>query len=137
MGRGRGKGKKQTFVANDYSGSGSEDSEPAYKRRGRLHERPLKDDKDDGEVLENEDGKDINRTMLDEEERIVVLENGKKRKRYLQLKQNSDEVFDETLSIVSSQTEDTSKTNGFRHRGSKRKNKPCRAAEAGLLNMGL
>ncbi|CAB4281775.1 unnamed protein product [Prunus armeniaca] len=61
-----------------------------------------------------------------------VAENGKKRKRYSQVKEKSDSVKEENGIGTRSSTDDSTKSNGFRHNGSRRKNKPRRAAEAGV-----
>ena len=50
MGRGRGKGKKQSVIAED-PGSGEEDKVPAYRRRGRPV-KPLTDEIEEVEVTE-------------------------------------------------------------------------------------
>nr|DAD42226.1 TPA_asm: hypothetical protein HUJ06_000456 [Nelumbo nucifera] len=103
MGRGRGKGKKSTVVANhEDPGSGGEESLPAYKRRGRP-QKPLKDEIDEEvEKIEEEDGENTKPAATSKEVKSqAAAENGKKRKRYSQ-------------------------------NGNRRKSKPRRAAEAGV-----
>ena len=116
MGRGRGKGKKLTASNHDDAGSGEEEKIPAQKRRGRP-QKPLKDEIDEEEVenREVEDG-----------------ENGKKRKRNSHVKEKPDSVKEENGIGTRSSTDDSSKSNGFRQNGSRRKSKPRRAAEAGV-----
>ncbi|XP_027774331.1 uncharacterized protein LOC107025732 [Solanum pennellii] len=109
MGRGRGKGKKLT----DDPGSDEEEKIPPQKRRGR----PLKDDIDEEavEMIEEDDS---------ESEKLGIqnLEiNGKKRRRNTRVKEKHDSVKEENGNDESN--------NVFRHR---RKNKPRRAAEAGV-----
>ncbi|OAY84341.1 uncharacterized protein LOC109711881 [Ananas comosus] len=128
MGRGRGKGKKPSTVRNhEDPGSGGEEVLPTYKRRGRP-QKPLKEDIDEEEggkveKEEVEEGDDVKPTSLIKENKNSV-ENGKKRKRNLQVKESSDSVIEEDNSSL--------KSNGFRQNGSRRKSKPRRAAEAGV-----
>ncbi|KAL5707896.1 hypothetical protein ACHQM5_018748 [Ranunculus cassubicifolius] len=128
MGRGRGKGKKLTVVAGLDDGSG-EETLPAYKRRGRP-QKPLKDDIDDEEAekIEKADIETAKSASLNKENgKTAPVENGKKRKRNGQVKENPVSVKEEN-----GVTTDNTKTNGFRHNGSRRKNTPRRAAEAGV-----
>ncbi|KAG9456708.1 hypothetical protein H6P81_001216 [Aristolochia fimbriata] len=99
MGRGRGKGKKLTVVAShEDPGSGGEDTLPAYKRRGRP-QKPLKDepDEEDVEKIEEEDGEHTKPIVASKEMKVpaAVTENGKKRKKYSQVKENVDTVKEE------------------------------------------
>ncbi|KAL7134099.1 hypothetical protein ABFS83_11G004800 [Erythranthe nasuta] len=113
MGRGRGKGKKQSAIASrDENGSGEEDKLPV-RRRGRPL-KPMKDEieYDEEELEEKIDGEDEN--------------NVKKRKRPSQVKEIADSVTEEDDASV------TIKSVGFRQNGSRRKNKPRRAAEVGV-----
>ncbi|KAF9597227.1 hypothetical protein IFM89_016368 [Coptis chinensis] len=130
MGRGRGKGKKLTAVTtHDDPGSGAEEVLPAYKRRGRP-QKPLKDDIDDEEIekIEKADVENVKSANLNKDTKVpATAENGKKRKRHTQVKENSDSVKEENGVIT-----DSIKTNGFRQNGSRRKSKPRRAAEAGV-----
>ncbi|KAF8398476.1 hypothetical protein HHK36_017405 [Tetracentron sinense] len=135
MGRGRGKGKKLTVVANhEDPGSGGEETLPAYKRRGRP-QKPLKDeiDEEEAEKIEEEDGENPKTVISSKEMKgPVSAENGKKRKRYSQAKENPDSVKEENGVGTRSNTDDSTKSNGFRQNGSRRKSKPRRAAEAGV-----
>ncbi|KAL3599748.1 hypothetical protein D5086_007666 [Populus alba] len=140
MGRGRGKGKKLTVSNHDDTGSGEEEKIPAQKRRGRP-QKPLKDDIDEEEVEKIED-EDVEKGKTDitskDSKSPTAAENGKKRKRYSQAKEKPDSVKEENGVGTRSSTDDSTKSNGFRHNGSRRKSKPRRAAEAGVeLNSGL
>ncbi|XP_019070280.2 uncharacterized protein [Solanum lycopersicum] len=113
MGRGRGKGKKLT----DDPGSDEEEKIPPQKRRGRPT-KSLKDDIDEEavEMIEEEDDSELG---------IQNLEiNGNKRRRNTRVKEKHDSVKEEN----GNGTTDESNT-ASRHR---RKNKPRRAAEAGV-----
>lgn len=139
MGRGRGKAKKLT-VSNHDDASGEEEKIPAQKRRGRP-QKPLKD-----EIDEEED--EAEKIQYEEEEQEIENkkgstpskgmkgpssgENGNKRRRNSQAKENSDSLKEEDRIGSKSSTDESVKSNGFRHNGSRRKNKPRRAAEAGV-----
>jgi hypothetical protein len=128
MGRGRGKGKKSSVNNNEDAGSGEEEKIPAQKRRGRP-QKPLKDDDIDEEELveklklEEEEGVENGKTDLD-------VENGKKRRRNSVAKEKPDSVKEENGNGTT--TDDSIKSTGYRLNGSRRKNKPRRAAEAGV-----
>nr|KYP58454.1 hypothetical protein KK1_013862 [Cajanus cajan] len=63
----------------------------------------------------------------------TAAENGRKRKRNLQVKEKLDSVEEENgIGNGSSTTDELTKSNGFRHNGSRRKSTPRRAAEAGV-----
>lgn len=134
MGRGRGKGKKLTVVtSHEDPGSGGEETLPAYKRRGRP-QKPLKDEIDEEEIekIEEEEGENIISTISTKEAKIpTAVENGRKRKKNSQVKENSDLVKEEN-SVGTRSSMDNIKSNGFRQIGSRRKSKPRRAAEAGV-----
>ncbi|ONH99243.1 hypothetical protein PRUPE_6G020200 [Prunus persica] len=134
MGRGRGKGKRLTVTNHDDPGSGEEEKIPAQKRRGRP-QKPLKDEIDEEETdkIEADDSENGKAGIASKEIKSPsVAENGKKRKRYSQVKEKSDSVKEENGIGTRSSTDDSTKSNGFRHNGSRRKNKPRRAAEAGV-----
>ncbi|OEL12515.1 hypothetical protein BAE44_0026466 [Dichanthelium oligosanthes] len=129
MGRGRGRGKKLTIVrSHEDKGSSGEEVVPARKRRGRPQKRfANKIDQTDVEnFVEKVDG--------DEEEvddaKLKNITAGNKRGR--PLKEGSNLVLEENNSSVRSSSDESTRTNGFRQIGSRRKNKPRRAAEAGL-----
>ncbi|XP_020111120.1 uncharacterized protein LOC109726092 [Ananas comosus] len=127
MGRGRGKGKKLTPVTSHEDSV--EEVIPSYKRRGRP-QKPLKDDVDeeDAEKIEEEEEEakkeEGNDVVVSNKEIKGSAENANKtKKRDLQVKEDSDPVLEEN---------ESTKPNGFRQNGSRRKSKPRRAAEAGL-----
>ncbi|XP_008776263.1 uncharacterized protein LOC103696424 [Phoenix dactylifera] len=134
MGRGRGKGRKLTVVtSHEDPGSGGEEVLPAYKRRGRP-QKPLKEDIDEEDTakIEEEEGDDAKPFALSKDIKGSTVENGKKRKRYSQVKENSESVLEENGTGVRSINEESTRSNGFRQNGSRRKSKPRRAAEAGV-----
>ncbi|GKB72674.1 hypothetical protein Tco_0934086, partial [Tanacetum coccineum] len=114
MGRAK-KGKKYTLTNNnDDPASGDDEKLPSQKRRGRP-QKPLTDE--DVEKMEEDDEEH------DHEEESGNSD-GKKRKRVKQVKEKGD--------LVKQESPNGTKSNGFRHIGSRRKNKPHRAAEAGV-----
>ncbi|KAJ4822727.1 hypothetical protein Tsubulata_036174 [Turnera subulata] len=132
MGRGRGKGKRFTANNHDDPGSGEEEKIPVQKRRGRP-QKPLKDDIDEEEIekIEDEDGENGKPGVMSKGTKgPTPAENGKKRKRFSQSKEKPDSIKEENGAGTRSSTDDSTKSNGFRHNGSRRKNKPRRAAEA-------
>ncbi|KAH7543604.1 hypothetical protein FEM48_Zijuj02G0201400 [Ziziphus jujuba var. spinosa] len=134
MGRGRGKGKRLTVTNHDDPGSGEEEKIPTQKRRGRP-QKPLKDemDEEENEKIEEDDSENAKAGISTKEMKSPpAAENGKKRKRYSQVKEKSDSVNEENGVGTRSSTDDSTKSNGFRHNGSRRKSKPRRAAEAGV-----
>ncbi|EXB93645.1 hypothetical protein L484_018031 [Morus notabilis] len=129
MGRVRGKGKKNTVIAvREDPGSGGEEKIPAYQRRDRP-QKPLKDDIQREEETEKteEDGEEAKNLKYQ-----GAVENGRKRKGSAQVKENMDSVKEENGIETKSAPDDTTKFVGFRQNGSRRKNKPRRAAEAGV-----
>jgi len=134
MGRGRGKGKKLTGAAShEDPGSGNEEPQPPYKRRGRP-QKPLKDDIDEEEIakIEDEEGDLKLSTPPKEAKGTPIVENGKRRRRQAVVKENSDSLLEENGTGLSTTTEESTRKNGFRQNGSRRKSKPRRAAEAGV-----
>lgn len=131
MRRGRGKGKKQNTTAREDRGSGEEEKIPAYRRRGRP-QKPLKDEiEGEDELVDKEEEKDddTNGSVTSKEE---VTENGRKRKKSVESKESNITEEENGLGSKSS-TDDSMKSSlsiGFRQNGSRRKNKPRRAAEA-------
>ena len=135
MGRGRGKGKKLTVINHEDTASGEDEKVPMQKRRGRP-QKPLKDEYDEEEVEKVEDDSDIsvkNGISNKEIKSPTAAENGRKRKRSSQVKEKLESVEEENgIGNGSSTTAELTKSNGFRHNGSRRKNTPRRAAEAGV-----
>ncbi|KAK4341776.1 hypothetical protein RND71_037592 [Anisodus tanguticus] len=131
MGRGRGKGKKLTVIDPDDPGSDEEEKIPTQKRRGRP-QKSLKDDIDEeaAEMIEEEDSENSKLGIQNLEIKGSAMENGKKRRRNIRVKEKQDSVKEENGNGTRSSTDESAKSNnGFRHR---RKNKPHRAAEAGV-----
>ena len=136
MGRVRGKGKKQSVIAKrEDFGSGEEEKVPAYRRRGRP-QKPLKDEIEEVEVTEKieEDGETVKVNISSNDMKTqVITENTRKRKRSVQVKEKIDPVKDENGIRTKSSADDSPKSTGFRQNGSRRKNTPHRAAEAGVV----
>ncbi|KDP24604.1 hypothetical protein JCGZ_25520 [Jatropha curcas] len=134
MGRGRGKGKKQTVIASHEDPSiGEDDQVPAYKRRGRPT-KPLKDDTEEGEEEAaeiKEDDKDVNDSISNKDAKsLAATENGQKRKRPGHTSENADSVKEENDVRTKLSTDNSAVSGRFQQNGSRRKNKPRRAAEA-------
>ncbi|XP_061346419.1 uncharacterized protein LOC133292055 [Gastrolobium bilobum] len=133
MGRGRGKGKKQSAIAED-PGSGEEDKVPAYRRRGRPI-KPLTDEIEEVEVTEkiekDEENVKGNASSNDLKTQVITV-NKRKRKRSTQVKEKVDPMKEENGIRAKTSPDDSVKSAGFRQNGSRRKNKPHRAAEAGV-----
>ncbi|KAG2686958.1 hypothetical protein I3760_09G031200 [Carya illinoinensis] len=140
MGRGRGKGKKQTSIATrEDPESGEEGKIPAFRRRGRP-QKPFKDEEEEEEEEEvdnaektKEDGEDAKGNISRKDvKNQATVENGRKRKRSAQVNENIDSVGVENGIGTKSSPDNSLKSVGFRQNGSRRKNKPRRAAEAGF-----
>uniref|UniRef100_J3LGH0 Uncharacterized protein n=1 Tax=Oryza brachyantha TaxID=4533 RepID=J3LGH0_ORYBR len=139
MGRGRGRGKKLTIVrSHEDKVSGAEEVVPARKRRGRPQKRFTdKIDQADVEIfvenamdVEEGEGDEVKLKASRVEKNTTAAAAGNKRGR--QLKESSNLVLEESNSSIRSSSDESTRTNGFRQIGSRRKNKPRRAAEAGL-----
>lgn len=133
MGRGRGKGKKQSV--HEDLGSGEEEKIPVRKRG-----RPQKSSKDEigeeeEEVVKVEDEEDDSEntkgSVFNKDVKNQASVNGKKRKRTSQVKE-ADSVKVENGVGTKTNSNDLIKSVGFRQNGSRRKNKPRRAAEVGV-----
>ncbi|KAM3288552.1 hypothetical protein P3S67_021982 [Capsicum chacoense] len=133
MGRGRAKGKKQSV--HEDLGSGEEDKIPV-RRRGRP-QKPSKDDveEEEQEVVkiedEEEDSENTKGLVLSKDVKNQAAVNGKKRKRTSQVKE-ADSMKVEDGVGTKANSNDLIKSVGFRQNGSRRKNKPRRAAEVGV-----
>ncbi|XP_071720445.1 uncharacterized protein [Rutidosis leptorrhynchoides] len=120
MGRGKSKTKKSSSIAHHEDGSGEEEKLPV-KRRGR----PTKAQK---EEYEHEKMNENEETKLE-----APLEIGNKRKQpLLQTEENVDLIKDDDGVGPTKNDQELTKNVGFRHNGSRRKNKPRRAAEVGV-----
>lgn len=138
MGRGRGKGKKQIAVATrEDNGSGEEEKIPTSKKRGRP-QKLLKDEIDEAEGTENiqekQDGEILTGSITNKDiKKQASIENARKRMRSSEVEQNLDLVKQENgVDLVKPINSDSIKSIGFRQIGSRRKNKPRRAAEVGV-----
>nr|GMD84464.1 neurofilament medium polypeptide-like [Ipomoea batatas] len=134
MGRGRGKGKKNS-VREDL-GSGEEEKIPPVRRRGRPV-KPVKDEIEEEDEVEKvveveEDGDNMKSNILSKDIKNQAAENGKKRKRSSQVKENGDSAKEEKGLGTKTNANDLIKSVGFRQNGSRRKSKPRRAAEVGF-----
>ncbi|TXG57695.1 hypothetical protein EZV62_015524 [Acer yangbiense] len=138
MRRGRGKGKKPTTISShEDPGTAEEEKLPEYKRRGRP-QKPLNDDV--GEEEEEADAKNIEEEGDEKKGSIPTKDikiqaattNGRKRKRSTQAKEDKDFNKHENGIALKPSSDDSTKSVGFQQNGSRRKNKPRRAAEAGV-----
>ncbi|KAJ9181156.1 hypothetical protein P3X46_009314 [Hevea brasiliensis] len=134
MRRGRGKGKKQTVIGSHEDPASAEEKIPTYRRRGRPT-KPLQDDNEEEEEEEvaeiKEDGKDVKDTISSKDVKSqAAIENGQKRKRPGHTEENSNSVKEENGVGTKLDIDNSTVSIGFRQNGSRRKNKPRRAAEA-------
>ncbi|CAL0324043.1 unnamed protein product [Lupinus luteus] len=131
MGRGRGKGKKLSVTNNDDVGSGEDEKVPVQKRRGRP-QKPLKDDFDEDDVEKMDDDSDNVKNGVSSKEMKSHTATERKRKRNQQVREKLESTKEENGVGNLSSREELTKSSGFRHNGSRRKNTPRRAAEAGV-----
>ncbi|XP_011078844.1 uncharacterized protein LOC105162505 [Sesamum indicum] len=137
MGRGRGKGKKKSATAaRDDTGSGEDEKLP-IRRRGRP-QKPMKgeiEEEDGVDKIEDEDNdvEDNKSSVLSKSgKNQSVMENGRKRKRPSMTKDSTDSVPEENGMGTKTNASVLIKSVGYRQNGSRRKNKPRRAAEVGV-----
>ncbi|XP_014517172.1 uncharacterized protein LOC106774643 [Vigna radiata var. radiata] len=130
MGRGRGKGKKRSVMAEDPRSE--EDKVPAYRRRGRPL-KPLSDEIEEVEVTEiiekDEENVKGNGSTNELKTQPITI-NKRKRKRSTQVTEKIDPMKDDNGILAKSGPDDSIKSTGFRQNGSRCKNKPHCAAEA-------
>lgn len=133
MGRVRGKGKKQTLATREDPGSGEEEKVPRIRKRGRP-QKPVKDEGDDLETDKIEEIVELTKDSLSGKDvkNEAATENGRKRKRSAQAKDSIDSVKEENGIKTKPSANDAVKFVGYRTNGNRRKNKPRRAAEAGV-----
>ncbi|KAG6511326.1 hypothetical protein ZIOFF_029386 [Zingiber officinale] len=122
MGRGRGKGKKLT-ASTSHEDSGKSGEEVLPYRRGRP-QKPLKGDVDEDGAEEIEGEDDLKLSAPNQEAKGATTVNVKKRKR--------DSKSTENGVAGSESMEQPTSSNDLRHSRRRRKNKPRRAAEAGV-----
>ncbi|MCD7462876.1 hypothetical protein HAX54_049569 [Datura stramonium] len=132
MGRGRGKAKKQSVREDLVSG---EEEKIPVRRRGRPQKPKDEIEEEEGveKVVEDEDDSENTKgSVLNKDIKNQVGEDGKKRKRPSQVMENKDSVKEENGVGTKTNSNDLIKSVGFRPNGSRRKNKPRRAAEVGV-----
>ena len=114
MGRGRGKGKKQNSIASrDDPGSGDDEKNPPYRKRGRP-QKLVKDEIEEGEAEKIEEEEDKKSSISNKDvNNLAVAENGRKRKRSSQAKDNPDSVKDENGVGTKASTDNSVKPVGF------------------------
>lgn len=137
MGRGRGKGKKKSAIAaRDDTGSGEDEKLP-IRRRGRP-QKPMKDEieeEDEVDKIEEEDDdveENKSSVLSKSSKNQAAIENGRKRKRPSMAKDSTDSVSEENGIGTNTNAAVLMKSVGYRQNGSRRKNKPRRAAEVGV-----
>ncbi|KAE8725151.1 hypothetical protein F3Y22_tig00009009pilonHSYRG00144 [Hibiscus syriacus] len=115
--------KQAVVSSHEDPGSGDEERIPASNRGGRLQIQ-FNDDIEEGEAEKIEDdGEDVNGSVpIKGMKNPPAKENGRKRNRPTQAKENGI--------ATKLSTGDSIKPVGYRQNGSRRKNKPRRAAEA-------
>ncbi|TVU11419.1 hypothetical protein EJB05_45005, partial [Eragrostis curvula] len=143
MGRGRGRGRKLTNgrTHEDKGSSGEEVIVPARKRRGRPQKR-VAEKINQAEVKnleEVDDGDEDYQVGAGDDAKLKVsrAENlsagtGNKRNRVPKEEEGSNVDMEENSSSTRSSNDESTKSNGFRQVGSRRKSTPRRAAEAGF-----
>lgn len=136
MGRGRGKTKKQIVVVTNHNDAANMKEEKVLvsKRRGRPQRSLSKDEVEDEAIEKIANGEESAKSSIKSKSSKdqSVVENGTKRKISTQVKENSDSVKVENGLKANFSAEISVKSVGFRHIGSRRKGKPCRAAEVGV-----
>lgn len=144
MGRGRGRGRKLTNgrTHEEKGSSGEEVVVPARKRRGRPQKRVAEkinqaevkkleeagDGDEDYQVGAGDDAK----LKASRAENISSGTGTNKRNRVPKEEEDSNLDMDENSSSTRSSNDESTRSNGFRQVGSRRKSTPRRAAEAGL-----
>jgi len=149
MGRGRGRGRKQLTngrTHEDKGSSGEEVAVPARKRRGRPQKRvaaekiieaemkkleAAADDGDEDYVVGAGDGAKL-KVKGSRTEHASAGAGGNKRNRVPKEEEDSNHDMEENSSSTRSSNDESTRSNGFRQSGSRRKSTPRRAAEAGL-----
>ena len=147
MGRGRGRGRKQLTngrTHEDKGSSGEEVAVPARKRRGRPQKRVAAekiievevkkleeaDDGDEDYVVGAGDGATL---KVSRTEHASPGNGSNKRNRVPKEEEEGSNLdMEENSSSTRSSNDESTRSNGFRQSGSRRKNTPRRAAEAGI-----
>nr|XP_043612713.1 DEAD-box ATP-dependent RNA helicase 18-like [Erigeron canadensis] len=122
MGKAKAKGKRATLThKNDDPATGGEDEKTLAQKRKSRHQKPFIDDEDVEKIEEQEDAADD-----DGDDNSISDLNEKKRKRNKEAKEKDNNL------VKKESPNGTRRSNGFRQIGSRRKNKPHRAAEVGV-----
>lgn len=136
MGRGSAKGKKQIIVATRGDPQNGEEVKIPVKRRGRplkSFKNEIQEEEEAEKVDEEEDGEDTNDILSNKNVKPqVAVENGRKRRKPLQINENLEKAKEKNGVEIKIVPSDSIKPLGFRQIGSRRKNKPQRAAEVGV-----
>ncbi|KAL5224594.1 hypothetical protein ABZP36_011233 [Zizania latifolia] len=138
MGRGRGRGRKLTNGSgHEDKGSSGEEVVPARKRRGRPQKRIVdkvdqseaknlvEGDHDDADYQQGE-GQDGVKLKASRTVQSPAAGKGSKRNRLPKEEEGSNPDLEEASN------DESTRSNGFRQNGSRRKSTPRRAAEAGI-----
>ncbi|MED6126115.1 hypothetical protein PIB30_075263 [Stylosanthes scabra] len=128
MGRGRGRGKTLSITNHEDFASGGGKEVVVHKRRGRPQKLPKDDFVEEIDKIEVDESGMVNNGVSNKE---VKIPNTLKRTRFDQLKEKLESELENGI-VNRMSFDDLSKSNGFRRSESKRKSKPCRAAEVGL-----
>ncbi|CAN6201673.1 unnamed protein product [Urochloa humidicola] len=147
MGRGRGRGRKQLTNGRTHEDKGSSGEEivvPARKRRGRPQKRVAAEKIIDAEVkkLEADDGDEDYVMGAGDGAKLIkgsrtehasAGAGSNKRNRVPKEEEDGSNLdMEENSSSTRSSNDESTRSNGFRQSGSRRKSTPRRAAEAGL-----
>ncbi|XP_062228814.1 uncharacterized protein LOC133926760 [Phragmites australis] len=144
MGRGRGRGRKLTNgrTHEDKGSSGEEVVVPARKRRGRPQKRVAQkinqaevknlEEADDGDEDYEVGAGDDAKPEASRAENISAGTGTNKRNRMPKEEEGSNLDMEENSSSTRSSNDESTRSNGFRQIGSRRKSTPRRAAEAGI-----
>ncbi|KZV36390.1 hypothetical protein F511_03831 [Dorcoceras hygrometricum] len=138
MGRGRGKGKKQSVIAAGDDPRNEGDENLPLKRRVGRPQKTLKakvENENEYEMLKEDEGREDTKSWVSSEssKNQVCMDSGRKRKRASQLKEDADSVKEENDVVTKTNATVLIKTSvGYRQIGSRRKSTPRRAAEVGV-----
>lgn len=130
MVRGRVKGKKQNEIIAGEDPVSTEGHKILPNRRRGRPQKPLKDDVGKVKIQKIQDEDEKIHISRDDVTNHSTIENGTKGKRSAH--ENLNSIQEENNMEIKSILDEPTKSLGFRQSGSKRKNKPHRAAEAGV-----
>lgn len=146
MGRGRGRGRKQLTDGRTHEDKGSSGEEvvvPARKRRGRPQKRVAAEKFIEAEMKKLEEADDGDEDYMvgagdgaklkgSRTEHASAGPGSNKRNKVPKEEGGSNLDMEENSSSTRSSNDESTRSNGFRQAGSRRKSTPRRAAEAGL-----